>query len=172
MNTLYSPDTIRSLDAIDKQRWLYWNVPPYFAALWVRQGQAHLGRRVGLVWNELRWSKSTTLKKADCHSQLAAATSLLVGIDQDHFVQTLHNLTTITAAAGEKRTTFGNQHGTRLFVIVLCFDCDLYLKSALLELGADYVVDRIESVPSITRMITTNGRSFPANPHPFLPMIV
>jgi len=169
MNLLHPPGTFGSLNSINRQRWLYWNVPAYFAALWIRYGQAYVADGSGMVWEEMTWPMDLELRNVDFGANLARATCFLMGIDGKQFPQAIHNLTNLERGAEEASTDFGDRKANKLILIVLCFDADPYLKSALIELGADYVIDRIESVPSITNMIAKNGRSFLSPAHPFLP---
>jgi len=170
MNVLHPPDTFGNLNSIKRQRWLYWNVPTYFAALWIRYGQASVAEGSTMIWEELTWPVDLDLKNVAFEANLARATCFLVGIDVRNLHQTIRSLAKLKTASEKTCTDFGRGKADKLFLIVLCFDADSYLKSALIELGADYVIDRIESVPSITKMITKNGRSFASTAHPFLPL--
>ncbi len=161
----------------EKQRWLYWNVPTNVAAIWIRQGKSQLGKETGIDWEELNWPIDRPLEATESLQQLDRATCILVGIDHNHAGHILQNLALLKSLAESVLPQVGTHDDdsgkrrsqSKLFLIVVCFDCDAILKLGLLELGADYVLDRIENVPAISRMLAKHGRSFPASPHRFLP---
>ena len=173
MNPQPSPVAIQNPVVTQKQRWLYWNVPGYFSAMWIRHGKIQLANQIGIVWEEVKWPADHPLEVTDAIQQLDRSSCILVGIDHSNFSQMIPNLIALKSCT-EQAFTQGSssgstRHRSKIFLIVVCFECDAYLKSSLLELGADCVIDRIETVPAITRMIAKNGRTFSAAPHPYLP---
>ncbi|MCY2974340.1 MAG: hypothetical protein NTW52_06690 [Planctomycetota bacterium] len=177
MNLQPSLAAIPHVPITQKQRWLYWNVPANVAAIWIRQGKTHLPNATGIEWEELNWPIDHPLDAIETLQQLDRSTCILVGIDHNPEGQMLQNLITLNCLAesvlpqvsAHGIDTGGTRMQSKVFLIVACFECNAFLKSSLLELGADYVLDRIESVSAITRMIAKNGRFFPATPHRFLP---
>jgi hypothetical protein len=160
-----------------KQRWLYWNVPANVAAIWVRHGRNQIEREIAIEWEELKWPIDRPLEVTESLEQLDRTTCVLVGINHNHASQMVQNLIVLKSLTGSvlpQGVTPGIDTGrtrkqTNVFLIVACFECDKLIKSSLLELGADYVIDRIDSVPTISRMLARNGRTFQAAPHRFLP---
>lgn len=177
MNPQPSLAAIPHVPVTQKQRWLFWNVPANVAAIWIRQGKTHLPKETGIEWEELNWPIDRPLQATESMQQLDRSTCILVGIDHNPELQMFQNLITLNSLA-ESVLPQVSAHGidtgrtrrqSKVFLIVAYFECNAFLKASLLELGADYVLDRIESVSAITRMIAKNGRTFPAAPHRFLP---
>ncbi len=169
---------ISDVPITQKQRWLYWNVPANVAAIWIRQGKSQLVKESRIEWEELNWPIDRPLEANGSVQRLDRSTCILVGIDHNPELQMLQNLITLKSLAesvlpqvlAHGIDTGRTRRQSKVFLIVACFRCNAFLKASLLELGADYVLDRIESVPAITRMIAKNGRFFPATPHRFLPI--
>jgi len=136
-----------------------------------------LANETGIDWDEMKWPTDHPLEAIDTLQQLDRSSCILVGVNRADFSQMIQNLIALKSypanefTKGFKRefNSGSNRNSSKIFLIVVCFKCDDYLKSTLLELGADYVIDHIETVPAITRMIAKNGRTFPATSHPYLP---
>jgi hypothetical protein len=177
MNLQPSLAAIPHVSITQKQRWMYWNVPANVAAIWIRQGKTQLANENGIEWEELSWPIDCRLDATESMQQLDRSTCILVSIDHNPDRQMLQNLIILKSLTESVLLQVGNaninigrtRRHSKLFLIVACFECNVFLKSSLLELGADYVLDRIESIPAITRMIAKNGRTFPTAAHRFLP---